>query len=324
MRTRILIDASLLLPVALAEDRESRSTDLVPVPLTVEIEHWAGSDRIDYAVTIDNRANDHRLRFEVPLDPAATLWTADQHWSAITRPIGPELGALPTAPGLEAQHGVAPVHSWASAGTGAAAVALLTRGLPELQASATHGSNMLSVTLLRAVGWMSRFDLRTRTTGAGPMLSVPEAQCHGLLTAHLAVVFGPDAEAGSLALPLAAAQHRVPLGAFALRPDAAPPAARSAAAHAPQVTNALVSTWKPLDETTAGHGSVLRIGNPTPVARTATVTLPTGVGTVERARIDETVLAALPVAVDGTLAVELGPFAVETLILRMGGPSPRA
>ena len=323
VRTRILIDASMLLPVALADDRESRSTDRVPVPLTVEIEHWAGSDRLDYAVTVDNQAGDHRLRFEVPLDPAATEWTADQHWSAITRPIGPELGALPTAPGLEAEHGVAPVHSWASAGTGAGAVAVLTRGLPEMQASAAHGSNVLVVTLLRAVGWMSRFDLRTRTTGAGPMLPVPEAQCHGLLTAHLAVVFGPGAEARSLALPLAAAQHRVPLVAYALRPNAAPPAARSAAGDAPRVTNALVSTWKPLDETTAGHGSVLRIGNPTPLARTATLTLPTGVLTIDRARIDETVLAALPVAADGTLTVELGPFALETLILRAGGPSPR-
>ncbi|WP_158254033.1 glycoside hydrolase family 38 C-terminal domain-containing protein [Cryobacterium sp. Y50] len=323
VRTRILIKASMLLPEALAEDRESRSSRCIPVPLTVAIEHWAATDRLDWTVAVDNRVDDHRLRFEVPLDPAATLWTADQHWSAITRPIGPDLGALPTERGLEAEHGVAPVHSWASAGTGGVAVAVLTRGLPELQASSTDGSNVLAVTLLRAVGWMSRFDLRTRTTGAGPMLPVPEAQCHGVLTAHLAVIFGHGAESGSITLPMAAARHRVPLLAYALRPAATPPAARSAAGNTPRVTNALVSTWKPLDETTAGHGTVLRIGNPTPLARTATVTLPTGVGTVERARIDETVLAAFPVAADGTLAVELGPFSVQTLILRTGGPSPR-
>ena len=323
VRTRILINASMLLPEALAEDRESRSSHCVPVPLTVEIEHWAATDRLDWNIAVDNRVDDHRLRFEVPLDPAATMWTADQHWSAITRPIGPDLGELPTERGLEAEHGVAPVHSWASSGTGGGAVAVLTRGLPELQAISADGTNVLAVTLLRAVGWMSRFDLRTRTTGAGPMLPVPEAQCHGLLTAHLAVVFGHGAESGSITLPLAAARHRVPLLAFALRPAATPPAARSAAGDAPRVTNALVSAWKPLDETTTGHGSVLRIGNPTPLARTATVTVPTNIGTVERARIDETVLAVLPVAADGTLAVELGPFAVETLVLRAGALSPQ-
>ena len=317
VRTRILIDASMLVPADLADDRDSRSAVCVPVPLTIEIVHWAGSDRLDWAVTVDNRADDHRLRFEVPIDPAATEWTADQHWSAITRPIGPGLGDLPTERGLEAEHGVAPVHSWASAGAGAGAVAVLTRGLPELQASTANGTNVLAVTLLRAVGWMSRFDLRTRTTGAGPMLPVPEAQCHGVLTAHLAVMFGPGAEAGSLALPLAAARHRVPLVAYALRPGAKPPTFRSTTG-APRVTNALVSAWKPVDETTAGQGSVLRIGNPTPLARTATVTLPGEVLTVDRVRIDETVLAPLPVAADGTLTVELGPFALETMILRSG------
>ncbi|MBG6212671.1 mannosylglycerate hydrolase [Cryobacterium sp. CAN_C3] len=323
VRTRILIDASMLLPTALTDDRESRRTDCVPVPLRVEIEHWAASDRLDWTVTVDNRADDHRLRFEVPLDPSATEWTADQHWCAITRPIGPALGKLPTERGLEAEQGVAPVHSWASVGTGAGSVAVLTRGLPELQASDADGSNVLAVTLLRAVGWMSRFDLRTRTTGAGPMLAVPEAQCQGLLTAHLAVIFGLGAEAGSLDLSLAAARHRVPLVAYALRPGATSPAARSTTGRAPRVAGALVSAWKPVDETTAGQGSVLRIGNPTPLTRTATVTLPTGVLTVDRARIDETVLGDLPVAADGTLTVELGPFAVETLILRSSDERPR-
>nr|RZI34578.1 Mannosylglycerate hydrolase [Cryobacterium sp. SO1] len=318
VRTRLEITASLLLPAALTADRDSRSAECVSVPLTISIEHWRDRDQLDWAVSIDNKADDHRLRFEVPVDSTATQWTADQHWSALTRPIGPELGELPTGPALEAASGVAPVHSWASVGTGANAVALLTRGLPEIQAYTAGGASVLAVTVLRAVGWMSRFDLRTRTTGAGPMLPVPEAQCHGVLTAHLSIIFGTRAEAGSLHLPAAAALRRVPLQAFPLRPGHPAPSAQSEPGDAPQVIGALVSTWKPVDQTTGGGGSVLRISNPTPQAVTASVHLPTRVGTVERARIDETVLATLPIAHGNRLTVELGPFGLETLILRAG------
>lgn len=318
VRTRLEITASSLLPIALIAGRDSRSAECVAVPLTISIEHWRDSDQLDWDVTIDNKADDHRLRFELPIDSTATHWTADQHWSALTRPIGPELGELPAGPALEAESGVAPVHSWASTGTGANAVALLTRGLPEMQAYTARGASVLAVTLLRAVGWMSRFDLRTRTTGAGPMLPVPEAQCHGILTAHLSIIYGTRAEAGLLQLPRAAALRRVPLEAFPLRPGCTAPGLQSEPGDTPNVTGALVSAWKPVDETTSGGGSVLRISNPTPQTVTATVILPTLVGTVERARIDETVLATLPIAPGNRLTVELGPFGLETLILRSG------
>lgn len=37
----------------------------------------------------------------------------------------------------------------------------------------------MAVTFLRAVGWLSRDDLRTRGGGAGPRMQTPEAQCLG-------------------------------------------------------------------------------------------------------------------------------------------------
>ena len=45
--------------------------------------------------------------------------------------------------------------------------------------SGTDASWALAVTLVRAVGWMSRRDLRTRGVGAGPDLPTPQAQCLG-------------------------------------------------------------------------------------------------------------------------------------------------
>lgn len=314
VRTRIVVDATMELPAALSPDRDSRSARTVAVPLTVTVEHWADTDRLDWTVTIDNRADDHRVRFEIPVDPAASTWSADQHWSVITRDVGPELGPLPEGPALEAAHPVAPVHSWATVGVGAGALTLLTRGLPEVQAFAGKNSSTLAVTVLRAVGWLSRFDLRTRTTGAGPMLAVPEAQCHGQLTAHLSVIVGALDE--PLDRARAAALHRAPLRAYALRPGYSPPTPESDSGATPRVTGALVSAWKPVDQTTSGGGTVLRIGNPTADATTARVTLPTGLRTVWAARLDETLLAELPMTTSNEVEVELGPFGLETLVLR--------
>jgi len=62
-------------------------------------------------------------------------------------------------------------------------LAVLNRGLPEIQAAeATPPASgvVLSLTLLRAVGWLSRDDFPTRNfANAGPTLATPDAQCLG-------------------------------------------------------------------------------------------------------------------------------------------------
>lgn len=316
LRTRINIEAQLTLPEGIGNERDSRSVRTVNSPLSITIIHWTGTDRLEWTITLDNRARDHRLRFDIPIDAHADTWTADQHWSTIQRPVGPELGELPNEAAFEAEHPVAPVSSWACAGTGPSAVALLTRGLPEVQAIRVDGSAVLSLTVLRAVGWLSRFDLRTRTTGAGPMLAVPEAQCIGPITVNVAVIFGESVQPESMDLITAAALHKVPLRAFALRPGCPPPAGQSARRSAPEVSGAVVSAWKPVDENTPGGGYVLRISNPTGHSVSAVLTLPESTTSVDRARIDETMVKPLTNGQDGRVELDLPPFALETLILR--------
>lgn len=77
-----------------------------------------------------------------------------------------------------------PVQGIGAVGRGTDRTALFAPGLPEMRAlagteTATGADQEIVVTLLRSVGWLSRFDLRSRTTGAGPMLATPEAQCQG-------------------------------------------------------------------------------------------------------------------------------------------------
>jgi alpha-mannosidase len=49
------------------------------------------------------------------------------------------------------------------------------------------------VTLLRAVGWLSRDDLRTRGGGAGPRMPTPEAQCLGPQTWYYGLTLSGNA-----------------------------------------------------------------------------------------------------------------------------------
>ncbi|WP_028281346.1 glycoside hydrolase family 38 C-terminal domain-containing protein [Arthrobacter sp. H5] len=316
LRTRINIEATITLPEGIQDNRNSRSDTTVDSPLSITVTQWAGTDRLEWSISLDNRARDHRLRFEVPIDVQAVSWTADQHWSTIERPVGPELGVLPTEAAFEAEHPVAPVSSWACAGTGPSAVALLTRGLPEVQAIRRPDSAVLSVTVLRAVGWLSRFDLRTRTTGAGPMMAVPEAQCIGPIGVNVAAVFGESVRPDSMDFVASAALHQSPLRTFALRPGCPPPAGQTARQSAPEVVGALVSAWKPVEENPSRGGSVLRISNPTARAVSAVVRLPEQTTSVDSARIDETIMKPLTIGQERRVHIDLPPYGLETLILR--------
>ena len=61
-------------------------------------------------------------------------------------------------------------------------LAILAQGLPEVSARKNdHGHVNLELTLLRAVGWLSRDDFADRKcSNAGPTLYTPDAQCLGL------------------------------------------------------------------------------------------------------------------------------------------------
>ena len=57
----------------------------------------------------------------------------------------------------------------------------------------------MALTLLRAIGWLSRDDLNTRKENAGPVLPTPEAQCPGIQHFEYALYpFRGRAEEGSI------------------------------------------------------------------------------------------------------------------------------
>jgi alpha-mannosidase len=69
-------------------------------------------------------------------------------------------------------------------------LAVLARGLPEIAPVRDwEGRAGFALTLLRAVGWLSRDDLPTRRMrNAGPTLATPDAQCLGIQRFRYAVL----------------------------------------------------------------------------------------------------------------------------------------
>ncbi|MFW6695794.1 hypothetical protein [Streptomyces sp. MAR4 CNX-425] len=312
VRTALRLDAGLTLPAALTGDRDGRAEDTVTLPLRVTVTSWHGDPRgaLDWTVELDNGASDHRLRMHFPTGGPAGRWTGDGHYALVERPIAPDLGPLPDRPGHEAVCAAAPVQSIGAVGRGAQRVAVAAAGLPEMRGipGGTGAGEELVVTLLRAVGWLSRFDLRTRTTGAGPMLPTPEAQCHGPQAFTLTTAVG-RAMADDHALAQLAATTRAPLRAWQLRGDAPAPRPDPGLG----VQGGLLTALKPAED---GNGLILRVSNPTPAPLPTVLHAPRG-RSADACRLDESADPGteLPPLEGGRLAWTMPPYALVSLRL---------
>ncbi|MGH7789875.1 MAG: hypothetical protein ACRERC_23610, partial [Candidatus Binatia bacterium] len=171
----------LHVPAGLDEDRERRSSALVPLRLTVEARLAAGVPRVDLAVRVDNPARDHRLRLCFPTGRPAATYRAATTFDAAERSTAAraDAGWMHRAPTTFAHQG------WVSAN----GLTVLAPGLPEAEVTP---DGTIAITLLRAVGWLARYDLRSRPGPAGPPIETPGAQLLGAYTAHLALLAGDD------------------------------------------------------------------------------------------------------------------------------------
>ncbi|MFI0899034.1 glycosyl hydrolase-related protein [Streptomyces sp. NPDC020983] len=309
VRTRLELGAELTLPRGLNTGRDARSTEVATVPVRITVTAWRDpAAPLEWDIRFDNTADDHRLRLHFPTPSPTGTWTADTHFSLLDHPVGPDMGPLPSEPAHEAEYGAVPVQTVSALGEGAGRVAVAAAGLHERTGlGAPHtatGSEELAVTLLRSVGWLSRFDLAARTTGAGPMLATPEAQCRGPQHFRLLVCAGRQAE-GDAGLVRLATAVKAPLYAVPLRPGTAP------VPRSPQpftVAGAPITALKPAED---GQGLILRVSNPTREAVTVRLALAPGT-TARPVRLDE---SALPHAEPVGSELRLAPYALETLRL---------
>lgn len=193
---RLELTAGWCLPEEVLSDRATRSTTLVDNPIRVLLTLRHGSPLVEVDLAIDSRARDHRLRAAFPTGIVSDTVLSDGHFTLSQRPVQrDERPEWVQPPG-----GTWPQQDFSVIQDDARGLALLNRGLPEIQAIPdAAGEVTLLLTLLRAVGWLSRDDFATRKyANAGPMIPAPEAQCIGPQSFRYAVASfsGPAIDAG--------------------------------------------------------------------------------------------------------------------------------
>jgi len=224
LRAAFRVELELPLPLAASRDRSARAADLVTVPMSIDATLDAGSPRVSFSVAVDNRAKDHRLRLLFPTGAAhVDSARADTAFDVVTRQARVP---VPAAIKNESPVSSAPLISVVDAGDDATGASVIASGLMEYEIAGDPPA--IALTLLRAVGDLSRNDLATRPSGhAGPPVATPAAQCLGRHQFEMAFEpHGPAPTAGAL-LASARAHNLPPRVVIARRAEGTAPLTRS-------------------------------------------------------------------------------------------------
>jgi membrane-associated phospholipid phosphatase len=181
-RATATVELVLRLPVRLRDDRLARSPELVDCPVLVEISLDAGERRVDVALQIDNRASDHRLRVLCETGTRALTHQCGAAFALLERSNRFDVRKR----WIEPPTSEACLHDFVAVKGATKGLAVGVDGLREY--SVLHDGGTIAITLLRAVGFLSRDDLPERRGHAGPELATPSAQCIGLRAYRYAVV----------------------------------------------------------------------------------------------------------------------------------------
>jgi len=178
------VTSEFAVPSSLSSDRKSRSNRIVVCPVTSYISLKSGSQRIDIRTEISNKAKDHRVRVSFPVGVSANKSFAGGHFSVIERDI-----EIPVKKNwIEPVSPTKNFHKFIDVNNGKHGLCIAARGLREYEILKKKNKRIIMLTLLRAVGWLSRDDLLTRKGHAGPPLPTPEAQCLGDYHFHYSII----------------------------------------------------------------------------------------------------------------------------------------
>ena len=291
---------------------------LLPVRLRLTLD--AGADVLRVAVRGVNRARDHRLRLVLRTGVPAPVVHADAAFGPVHRA---PLAVPPEDQEDERAVATAPLHRYVTLAAAGRGATVYGDGLAEYEA--TDAGDVL-ITLVRAVGALSRSDLPERRGHAGWPTPTPGAQCPGRFAGAFAILLhGPRDDATVAAIERTADDVLLPLRATTLRSALHhPPPWLGAELHGDGLA---MSAIKPADD---GDGIVLRCVNLLDRPVRGAWTLGRAPSGVRRARLDETPLdePALdetspdetapdaPVVDGARISFSAGPRAIVTIRVR--------
>ncbi len=285
------VTRSLRIPARLERDREHRSSDTRSLRLVLVARVIPGIERVDLHVRLENAAEDHRLRLLFPTHRPATDFVAASTFDVVTRSLDKPDASKWVHPAPD----TFPHQGWVSLND----LTLVAPGLPEAE---VRDDGTLALTLVRAVGWLSRTDLRTRPGPAGPALSTPGAQCLEPIEARLALLPGLD--------PAAARDAEIGLRAVAAGPNPLVPPAAPLLEIEPHTL--LLSALKPAEH---DDGAVLRLLNPSEHKLEARIRLGLPVTRATPVRLDETPIGEPRAVESGEIRLEVPARALRSLHL---------
>lgn len=176
------MDFNFQLPANLTEDRSARSENMVNIPVQVRVLIMAGVPRVDLEIHLNNTAKDHRLQLLFSSNLKLADADYDGHYEIVRRSTSPPK----SDPGWVEQPTVEkPVRNFVVVNREGKGLMVAMRGLREAYVSP---EGVITITLLRCFGWLSRNDLATRKGDAGPQIPTPEGQMSGDHTFHLSLI----------------------------------------------------------------------------------------------------------------------------------------
>ena len=275
-------------------------------PCMIALQVDAGSRAVRMVMRGDNRVNDHRLRVRVDTRLEGSTTLADAAFLPVIRnPI------LVSATDELMEHVVptAPLHRWVARFTADAGVAVVSDGLGEYEC---RSDGSILVTLLRAVGQLSRADLPERPGHAGWPAATPAAQCIGRYAACLAFrMLNSDSPDVRDEIEQFAEDELMPLQGETLRSNLLAPHTRGGMElHGAGLTfsaalPAMLDGW-----------IALRCVNQRASAVVGTWRLATDVLEAARSRLDETIVEPLEVSA-GSVSFTAAPHEIVTVLVRV-------
>lgn len=163
------------IPEELTNDRKARSERTVTVPIEVKYILFRDEPRIDVKLSLQNNAKDHKLMVGFHFPEKLDQVVNDGYFGLVKHPTSVE----PDENATEEVTSRYAMESFVSLSGEKGKLLITSRGLHEYETQITNEGLDLKLTLLRAVGWLSREDLLTRKGHAGPGIPTPEAQCIG-------------------------------------------------------------------------------------------------------------------------------------------------
>ena len=292
---------------AVEASRELPRRNVVSVTASATVALTAGTDWIEVTMRGDNPAGDHRLRWVLPLPAGihANRVIADAAFGAAYRVLSDR---APSEWSAEERLPTAPLHRWLCFTGDAFAFGIVSDGLAEYE---LMPNGHLAITLLRAVGELSRRDVMERPGHAGWPAATPLAQSRGPFVARFAIVVLPeDRDAALMRLATVADDVLLPLTGDTWRGVATPlPAFPGLTLEGDGLT---FSTAKRSED---GNWLVLRCVNQLGTAVRGVWHLPRDAREVRHSRLDETPGLALTGA-GPRIRFEAPPNGITTMLVR--------